>query len=65
MVDNDLGYRFTNEIYATKKEVANTLKVTLIDKFIGIKLSEQKEFKNISKYSSFKLDSGKGLSLPE
>ena len=33
MVDNDLGYRFTNEIYATKKEVANTLKVTLIDKF--------------------------------
>lgn len=33
MVDNDLGYRFTNEVYATKKEVANTLKVTLIDKF--------------------------------
>ena len=33
MVDNDLGYRFTNEVYATKREVANTLKVTLIDKF--------------------------------
>lgn len=32
MADNDLGYRFTNEMYATKKEVQNILKVTLIDK---------------------------------
>ena len=33
MVDNPLGYRFTNEIYATKKEVQNILKVSMIDKY--------------------------------